>query len=836
MTTENHAHGRAPGDVIAGRYRLVRRVGEGGMGEVWHAHDASLDEHVALKLVTAATPNAAERFRREVKLARRVVHPHCARVFDLGDDPRTGQLFLTMELVDGTSLAKLMHEHRLSPGALWTVLADVCGALAAVHAVGVVHRDLKPGNILVDKKGHGVIIDFGVARDLEDASPALTRGAIGTFDFMAPEQVDHGHDVTPAADIYALGTIMFACAARRLPFVDGNEAKRAFDRTLGPAPTLAGMPSGLVPALSTAMIDIVDRCLRRDAAARPTLDEIHRVLEDEERRERERAQVGTETAFPLPEHEHEHDDEVAAHADLGDDKTTADQAPVEARDGNPEDMPGASAAAPGRRRVLVSPFTGDDEIGPLVAEELADALAAVRGLEVISPRSIDVSTPLHGEGAIVQLARKLGATHVVVGQVAPGDRVMDVDAKLLSVARAHTRAQPRPVEGGGLWREHFRAGAAEIFGNGGTLPRRIAEALRVELDAVHSDEVPHEAAVLYMRARTALRRVAVPGIMETLALVDECLELAPNWRPAVAARAMACARARFVATDVGEVISYDEAAAAVQKALLIAPDLADSHYAGAMFAMEEARFAEGVDRLRATLHIAPMHALALMSLGRFEVELGRVHDGIGRIKEAVRIDPAIGGGLSMVAREYAMRGRAEDAMRVIARARALADGIDVWGATIRTRAWLGGPTDDVTEVIARMGEPQDAMRSFVHAHARFVASQGKDGGAREEIHRWLQMSQAVTLGPRVKSFILQLGAEIFAESEPDAALDYLEGGARIALVDIDWLLHCPVFARFRADRTSRFGAVVDITRARAAAAWPAERSRHELVAGAASTG
>jgi eukaryotic-like serine/threonine-protein kinase len=292
---------------------------------------------------------------------------------------------------------------------------------------------------------------------------------------------------------------------------------------------------------------------------------------------------------------------------------------------------------------------------------------------------------------------------------------------------------------------------------------------------------------------------------------------------------MACARARFIATETGSAISSEDAAAAVQRALLLAPHLADAHFAAAILAVEEGRYGEGVDRLRDTLALAPMHALSLAMLGRLEGELGFVREGVAHLREAARIDPSTGGTLSSVARIYALRGRWDDATRILERARTLADGIDVWGTTTRLRAWRGGAADDVEDVLRRMGEHDDPMRRFVRANASFVLSRGAEGA--DEMRALLHLAAMLPIAARAKSFILQLGAEIFAPSFPDEALDYLEKSAAAALIDIDWIEHCPALASLRrAPRAERFRDVADIVRARAASSWPAERSRIELEA------
>ena len=185
-----------PGELFAGRYRVDRLLGRGATGAVWAAFDEEVGDRVALKLLTGGPDDAAERFRREVRLARRVTHRNAARIFDLGT--ANGVLYLTMELVEGDSLhALITREVRLSVPRAADIASQIANGLAAAHDVGVVHRDIKPANVLLDQAGRVVLTDFGLARAVA-ADSKVTIGAqmIGTPSYMAPEQV-RGEAVGP---------------------------------------------------------------------------------------------------------------------------------------------------------------------------------------------------------------------------------------------------------------------------------------------------------------------------------------------------------------------------------------------------------------------------------------------------------------------------------------------------------------------------------------------------------------------------------------------------------------------------------------------------------------
>jgi tetratricopeptide (TPR) repeat protein len=250
--------------VLIGRYQLLARIGEGGMGVVWRCFDLDLEEPVAIKFLReeyAADERLRACFRREVKLARRVTHPNVARVFEFG---RAGeQHFLTMEYVPGESLqATLEREFRLSHARLGSLAFSLCRGLAAAHAAGVVHGDIKPGNILVAPGRGAVLTDFGIARAL---SEGLERGESlgGTPLYMPPEQLLN-EAMTPQNDVYAVGVLLFQALTGRLPWPAPDEETLVDHK-------LAGEPDvqALAPGLAAPWAALIADCLRTEPARRP---------------------------------------------------------------------------------------------------------------------------------------------------------------------------------------------------------------------------------------------------------------------------------------------------------------------------------------------------------------------------------------------------------------------------------------------------------------------------------------------------------------------------------------------------------------------------------------
>lgn len=213
-----HGHALGPGSVVAGRFHLDDVLGRGGMAVVYRATDLELGETVALKILSVvdADPESLRRFRQEVSVTRRLAHPNIVRVFDIGE--HAGRRFLTMELVDGTSLSAAVSGRPLAIGRAVRYLAQACEGLGAAHLAGVVHRDVKPDNLLITRDDIVKVTDFGIAK--HRATPGLTAQGIvaGTPAYISPEQISGFSAVTHRSDIYSLGVAAYEMLTGTLPF------------------------------------------------------------------------------------------------------------------------------------------------------------------------------------------------------------------------------------------------------------------------------------------------------------------------------------------------------------------------------------------------------------------------------------------------------------------------------------------------------------------------------------------------------------------------------------------------------------------------------------------
>jgi serine/threonine-protein kinase len=248
----------------ARRYRLDARIAGGGMGEVWRAGDTLLDRPVAVKLLRqehADDPVFRARFETEARHAAGLHHPGIAQVYDVGVGDADHRPYLVMEYVPGRPLSELLRSgEAMDPQAAVVLLAEAGDALGAAHAAGIVHRDVKPANLIVTDERHVKVTDFGIARAADAVALTRTGEVLGTPQYLSPEQAE-GRPATPASDVYALGAVAFECLAGRRPYVADSPVATALAHVREPIPDL---PPSTPPGLAA----VVRRALAKDPAQR----------------------------------------------------------------------------------------------------------------------------------------------------------------------------------------------------------------------------------------------------------------------------------------------------------------------------------------------------------------------------------------------------------------------------------------------------------------------------------------------------------------------------------------------------------------------------------------
>jgi serine/threonine protein kinase/ribosomal protein L40E len=267
------------GSTFAGRFEVVEELGKGGMGIVYRVFDKKIDEEVALKLLNPEVSSdlkTIERFRNELKLARKISHKNVCRMYDLNEEK--GTQYITMEYVSGEDLkSSIMRVGYLSIGKAVSVTKQICDGLVEAHRLGVVHRDLKPQNIMVDKQGNVRIMDFGIARSLKKKGLTGTGIIIGTPEYMSPEQAEM-KEIDQRSDVYSLGTILFEMVTGRVPFEGETPLSVAMKHKNEPASDPRELNAQIPEALSRVILKCLEKKREnRYQKAEELLAELNRI-------------------------------------------------------------------------------------------------------------------------------------------------------------------------------------------------------------------------------------------------------------------------------------------------------------------------------------------------------------------------------------------------------------------------------------------------------------------------------------------------------------------------------------------------------------------------------
>ncbi|WP_240359328.1 protein kinase domain-containing protein [Pyxidicoccus trucidator] len=754
----------AGSELFAGRYELLGLVGRGGMGAVYRVRDTLVGDVVALKVLEvgpAPAPEWMERFRREVRLARRISHGHVARTFDLGE--HAGRLYLTMEFVEGQNLQQLLERERaLAPARAARIALALCEGLAAAHAAGVVHRDLKPANVLVEAGGRVVLTDFGIARAVAGEVSSRTQGLVGTPLYMAPEQLESG-EVDARADLYAMGLLLYQLLTGEPPFTGESAMAVAFARLRQPPPD-----PRLRASVPDALAEVVLACLAREPADRPggalaVAVALRGWL----------ASVGEPvepTGTPVP----------------GATSTGRAFPPVTPPPAGAQRFTPRTPLRPGEQSLAVLPlrFMGPREqeaLGDGVTESLIDLLSRTRGLRV---QSSGATARFRQEREPRAAARELGVELLVDGTVQGMGRSV--------------RATLRLVEGASgtqLWSDRFDETDEDVFTLQDRLGQRMAEGLRNELLLLsYRDTVPEEARALYRQVLTRQRSTTRGVTEDLLAPLRQVLDLAPDFPPAVAQYAVAAVRAWFLRLSDKARDWEAEARNALEHALRVAPELVDTQLARAILAMHEGQWREAVVALRAALDVAPAFAPAMQQLGNLQCEAGRAAEGLERLRLAYALEPGLVISLVDVARCSALRGDHDTYRWCLERLEAQPR-LALVTLTLRMRvaAW-SGDLDELRRCRERLRDELDPVANHAASYCSVVLGETDVDHAVESLDTLLSLR----LSPRFASLLCQLAAEqLCLRGATEHSLRYLQRAADASLIDLEWMDRCPALTPLR---------------------------------------
>jgi serine/threonine protein kinase/tetratricopeptide (TPR) repeat protein len=525
------------GTLFAGRYEIIEELGKGGMGSVFRVEDTKIQEEVALKIIKpeiAADEQTIERFRNELKLARKIAHRNVCKMYDLGEEH--GTHFITMEYVPGENLKSLMNRiGKLPVGKSVAIALQICQGLTEAHNQGVVHRDLKPQNIMIDKQGNAHIMDFGIARSASTPGPTTSGVLVGTPGYMAPEQIE-GKKADQRSDIYALGTILFEMLTSRTPFEGETALAIAMKQKSERAPD----PRSLNPQVPEPLSQLILKCLKTDPEERiQTTGQILSTLQGIE-------EVATDDSLEISPREAEASPPkklsfsklafvlimFAALTLVGyliiDNLKSPDAAAPETA--TPE---AAQQASPWANSIAVLPFRDQspqkdqEHICTGLTLAINNRLTRLGDLKVISLPA--VMHYKNREVGIKQIGRELGVDHILDGTLLREGNQIRMMGELIDTK-----------SGVNLWSDSYEGKLDNIFELYDQVSQKVAEALKLELapDAVmtlKSDRPGNmEAYEYYLKAMTYFNSHYVlsrdPRDFEaSIQMFNRALELDPDY-------------------------------------------------------------------------------------------------------------------------------------------------------------------------------------------------------------------------------------------------------------------------------------------------------------------
>jgi len=714
---------------------------------------------VALKMLRPELLDSAavlERFRREVKLARRVTHANVARTFDIGE--HEGEKFLTMEFVDGEPLSALLTRRRRLPfEQMFEIVSGVCSGLSAAHGAGIVHRDLKPENVMLAKNGRVVITDFGVARSHAEGidGDKTLGGVVGTPAYMAPEQVEGVSDVDARADLYAVGVMLFEMLTGDLPWSGQSVFALAAARLNGPPPD----PRARHGDVPRALAEITLRAMARERTDRyQSAEELAQALGSAA------PTVALSSIAPVPS--------TGPASSLQD--------------------PSRSTAA-GEKTVAVLPFcnTGPEADGYLsdgLTEDLIDTLSVTRGLKV-RPRSV-VMAFKDKQADPRAIGSELGVQVVVEGSVRRSGDALRIAARVISVA-----------DGFQLWAKRLDRKTSDFLQVSDEVAHAIAEALSVDL-AAPAREAPSDplAIDLYLRARQEFHRIWPDAVHRSVELFRQADARAPGHPTILAGYARAAVRLWWHVPDPTSDLAT-LARETAERAVQVAPDHGEPCLAQAAVCFAEGDVVAAARHVRSALAKAPMLADAHMLVADLLAEVGHPETAIARYKTALSLDAGLRPEFNM-ARMHALLGEWSEVERLLSGPQGDAE-MRVTLAISSTRMALWSP--DPVKALERVPEFDELPPIDAVGYARAVVELIQRGELDPRERELLQAGLAAKgRAPRLMAFMHQLGTELFCYVlDVEEALEYLGRAVEGGLFDVNWLERCPVLGPIRSDMRYR---------------------------------
>jgi len=665
-TLETPVDSLTRGTLFADRYETIEELGRGGMGAVYRVEDTKAKEEIAVKLIKpeiAADKKTIERFRKELTTARKISHRNVCRMYDLGE--HNGTHFITMEYVPGEDLKSFIRRSkRLSIHGIVSIVKQVCEGLIEAHNLGIVHRDLKHANIMIDKQGNARIMDFGIARSLKSEGLTGEGIAIGTPEYMSPEQVE-AEEIDQRSDLYSLGVILYEMATGQLPF--------------------QGNPEELNPQIPAEFSGAILRCLEREKNKRfHDANELFSVLDS------------IEKALPTIEK-----------SDKPRKATTSKEVTVTF---SPmrilvpvlmifilvliiifglKFLPGGGRAPTSSNIVSVGilPF---DDLSPEqdhaylcngLAVTLITALSKIERLYVPAPDS--VMRFQTREKDYQDIGEKLNVGAVLEGSIQISEDRLRIHARLINVTDKAL-----------IWSEQFDSTMDDIFRIQDDIASAIVNRLRVELQEEEKDNLAMqetdsvEAYQFYLRGRDFRYREDVRDYFRAKEAFEQSISYDPNFAPAYAGLAeayMMLGYHGYIPKGEGESSAKEYA----QKALDLAPNSSEAHSAmGVIIEIYDWDWKEAERRFLHAIELNPKNFGAHWEYGLLLLRMDRMEESEQRLLMALDFDPLSDSILSTMVRIYNIRGRPDKAQIYIDKLKELgisADQLEYNVATVSKR-------------------------------------------------------------------------------------------------------------------------------------------------------
>jgi serine/threonine-protein kinase len=606
---------------LAGRYRIDRELGRGGMATVYLAHDLRHDRPVAIKTLHAElwAQLSAERFLREIRVTAQLTHPQILPLLDSGSLDGTGQPFYVMPYVAGeTLLARLKREGPLTLRETARIVLEIADALDYAHSRGVIHRDIKPENILL-LEGHAVLADFGIAHAIDVGSARMTSTGtiVGTPMYMSPEQGAGDRAITGHADQYSLACVAYEMLTGSPPFIAGNSTSIIAAHALTPPPSARSKRGDIPPAVDAA----IQRAMAKDPDARfPTASAFASALTVAPEQPKRRARGWMIGASAL----------VVALA--------AAFLAYGARRG------AARTVAATRIAVLpfrsVSPDPNDGYFADGMTDEMISALSSIGGLTVIARSSVDAYARANN-----RTAGEIGKA-LAVGSLLDGSVRKDRSRVRISVALSD------PTSGESRWSATYDTTITDVFAIQRSVATAVAKALRVALlqrETRQLDKTPTTdsvAYVAYLRARALVTEARNNGFASrsrmdsATRMLRIAVERDPDFALGWAALANQIAQSVFAGGDSGTM--RDSALTAVTRALALDTSLAEGYRARSNLAYTRESGWRNEESLRDALHavaLKPSWAEARATLASMLIHIGFQEDAERELEKSIALDP-----------------------------------------------------------------------------------------------------------------------------------------------------------------------------------------------------